>query len=292
MTDNKFLSIIKKASADDRYYFTFFQLYSAWCKTKGKINLSNLFGIAFKYILIGSFAFAFISIKCTLPKNSFLFFLILLPMIALMHGIVHYHRPNQKDLRTLIRKWFNSKGPIKKMLVEPSMHESPPKFQEGDLYDYGVERIIIVERPILVDLLVKNDFHADQKALVFSMDGYPTYIAEKAKKLLTESPDLPVYLLHDATEKGMKMHKKIKLPGHHPVIDLGVFPEQMKNLSMLKSLRLKHQGYQAPLDALPYAALSALSVAAIAAHVPFDEVLASWKQEENSVGDSSVSNYG
>ena len=176
--------------------------------------------------------------------------------------------------------------------MKPSLHRPPPEFQEGDLYDYGVERIIIVERRILVDLLVKNGFHVDQKALVFSMDGYPTYIAEKAKKLLAESPDLPVYLLHDATEKGMRMYKKIRLPDHHPVIDLGVFPEQIKNLSVLKPLRLKNQEYQVPLDALPYAALSGLSAAAIAANVPFDEVLTSWKQEGNSVGDSSVSSYG
>ncbi len=178
------------------------------------------------------------------------------------------------------------------MLVKPSLHDPPPQFQEEDLYDYGVERIIIVERPILVDLLVKNDFHADQKALIFSMDGYPSYIVEKAKKLLKNSPALPVYLLHDATEKGIKMHKKIRFSDHQAVIDLGVFPEQIKNLSVLKPLRLKHKEFQAPLDVLPYAALSGLSAAAIAAHVPFDEVLASWKQDGSSVGDSSASNYG
>ncbi len=263
--------------------------------------------MCFKYILFGTVLFGTVVLVFPLLlKSGLCFFVFVLFLLStfpklikgikgrLIQNIAYYNRtpPNQEELRTLVRKWSNFKGSIDKMLVEPSLHQPPPEFQEGDLYDYGVERIIIVERPILVDLLVKNDFHADQKALVFSMDGYPTYIAEKAKKLLTESPKLPVYLLHDATEKGMKMHEKIKLPGHHPVIDLGVFPEQMKNLSVLKPLRLEKEEFQAPLDALPYAALAGLSVAAIAANVPFDEVLASWKEEGNSEGDSSVSNYG
>lgn len=284
MTDNKFLSIIRKASAGDRYYFTFSQLYSAWCRAKDTTDLCSV-------IFIG-YMFSVPLFLWLLPDKVFLLSFIPFLVIALIHGICNRRPPNQEKFRTLVEKWSNAKGFPDKMLMSPSLHEPPPEFQEGDLYDYGVERIIIVERPILVDLLVRNDFHADQKALVFSMDGYPSYIAEKAKTLLKESPDLPVYLLHDATEKGMRMHKKIKLPGHHPVIDLGVFPKHMENLSVLKPLRLKHKEFRSPIDVLPYAALSAIGGAAIAAGIPFDEVLASWKQEGSSMGDSSASNYG
>jgi hypothetical protein len=52
MTDNKFLSLIKKASADDRYYFTFSQLYLARCKMKGETNIG---GILAWYIIAGLF---------------------------------------------------------------------------------------------------------------------------------------------------------------------------------------------------------------------------------------------
>lgn len=191
----------------------------------------------------------------------------------------------------MVKKWSDSKGFPDKMLVKPSLHHPPPQFPEGDLYDYGVERIIIVERQLLVDLLVKNGFHTDQRALIFSADGYPSYIAERAEILLKASSDLPIYLLHDATERGGAMKRKINYP-KHKVIDLGIFPEQIKNLPALKPLRLKSQEHQAALDILPYAALSAIGGAAIAAGIPFDEVLASWRQEGNSVGDSSVSSYG
>ncbi|CAK8713419.1 hypothetical protein GMJAKD_02690 [Candidatus Electrothrix aarhusensis] len=284
MTDNKFMLILRKASADGRYYFTFPQLYYFCCTVKGKISF---YGIVAKYIFFGFFAVVLLKVP-----------LVLIAAVALMHSIhsIMYYcdrkEPiNQEEFRKMVRKWSNIKGVPDKMLVKPSLHHPPPQFPEGDLYDYGVERIIIVERQLLVDLLVKNGFHTDQRALIFSADGYPSYIAERAKILLKASSDLPIYLLHDATEKGGAMKRKINYP-KHKVIDLGIFPEQIKNLPVLKPLRLKSQEHQAALDVLPYAALSAIGGAAIAAGIPFDEVLASWRQEGNSVGDSSVSSYG
>jgi hypothetical protein len=283
MTDNKFMLILRKASADGRYYFTFPQLYYFCCTVKGKIIS---YGIVAKYIVGGFFALVFFSEMWPLV-------LFLIALTAFMHSITHYNRtpPSEKEFRKMVREWSNIKGVPNKMLVKPSLHHPPPQFPEGDLYDYGVERIIIVEHQLLVDLLVKNGFHTDQRALIFSADGYPSYIAERAKILLKASSDLPIYLLHDATEKGGAMKRKINYP-KHKVIDLGIFPEQIKNLPVLKPLHLKSQEHQAALDVLPYAALSAIGAAAIAAGIPFDEVLASWRQEGNSVGDSSVSSYG
>lgn len=288
MTDNKFMIILRKASADGRYYFTFPQLYYFCCTVKGKINLNSIIA---KYIVGGFFALVFFSEMWPLV-------LFLIALTAFIHSITHYNRmpPSEEEFRRLVTKWSHSrcyyvKGALDKMLVKPSLHHPPPEFQENDIYDYGVERIIIVERRLLVDLLVKNGFHTDQRALIFSADGYPSYIAERAEILLKASSDLPIYLLHDATENGGAMKRKINYP-KHKVIDLGIFPEQIKDLPALKSLRLKSQEHQAALDVLPYAALSAIGAAAIAAGVPFDEVLASWRQEGNSVGDSSVSSYG
>ncbi|MCI5161220.1 MAG: hypothetical protein D3917_04185, partial [Candidatus Electrothrix sp. AX5] len=227
------------------------------------------------------------------PDKGTLVFVLLLSGAILIHAVVHWNRtpPNREEFRRMVKKWSYAKGGPEKMIITPSLHHPPPQFPEGDLYDYGVERIIIVERRLLVDLLVKNGFHTDQRALIFSADDYPSYIAERAKILLQASSDLPIYLLHDATEKGGAMKRKINYP-KHKVIDLGIFPEQIKNLPVLKPLRLKSQEHQAALDVLPYAALSAIGAAAIAAGIPFDEVLASWRQEGNSVGDSSVSSYG
>ena len=339
MTDNKFMLILRKASSDGRYYFTFPQLYYFCCTVKGKISF---YGIVAKYIFFGFFAVVLLKVP-----------LVLIAAVALMHSIhsIMYYcdrkeSTNQEEFRKMVRKWSNIKGVPDKMLVKPSLHHPPPEFQENDIYDYGVERIIIVERQLLVDLLVKNGFHTDQRALIFSANGYPSYIAERAKILLKASPTLPIYLLHDATEEGMSMRKKITLPGQavtailpelkgmtddrpsftakkkkrkklhgdfyeeisgmdnfdllhesvedgmtaiqkkirqpvRTVLDLGIFPEQIKNLPALKPLRLKHQEYQAPLDVLPYVTLSGLTAAAIASNIPLDEVIENRKEDDN-----------
>ncbi|MCI5136142.1 MAG: hypothetical protein D3920_13980 [Candidatus Electrothrix sp. AW2] len=286
MTDNKFTLILRKASADGRYYFTLSQLYCFYRTMKGKINLSSIMA---KYILIG-----FLVVLIFPVSWQVVFFLIALT--AFIHIIILYYREplTEEEFRTLVNKWLSAKGTSHKMLVKPSLHEPPSAFPERDVYNYnyGVEGILIVQRQIIVDLLVRNGFHTDQRVLIFSVDGYPSYIEEQSKKLLQASPELPIYLLHDATEEGMAMRKKIKIPTSHKVVDLGMSPDQLQNFPTLKPLRLQEQGYNAPLDVLPYAALSAMGTAAIAAGIPFDEVLVSWKREGNSVGDSSVSSYG
>lgn len=129
------------------------------------------------------------------------------------------------------------------LLLRPSLHEPPPDFPEKDLFDYGVERIIIVERPLLVDLLVKNGFHIDQNALVFSRDGYPAYILQRARKMIKEVPSLPVYLLHDASEVGMAMSRKNKLL-RCTVVDLGIKPEHLEKMHFLNALQLQEKGVE------------------------------------------------
>ncbi|MCI5115414.1 MAG: hypothetical protein D3921_12540 [Candidatus Electrothrix sp. AW1] len=343
MTDNKFLSLVRKASADNRYYFTFSQLYTVWCKAEDNMSLGSLMII---YIVFG-----FIGLLLLFPsmKSDSLWLLLLLFTIFLIHAMVRWNciSPNRKEFRRLVTKWSRSRcsyveGTLDKMLEKPSLYEPPPEFSERDLYDYGVERIIIVERKILVDLLVKNGFHTEQRALIFSMNGYPSYIAERAKILLKSVPELPIYLLHDATHAGVSMRRKIILHGqenrtvapkpsnrtsswrgnkkieklsgmfcgeiagmkhfdvlhkstedglttlqkkispHIPnILDLGVFPEQLQDMPGLKPLRLEEQEYQAPLDIIPYASLASLIAAAIAANLPFDEVLESRKEDDN-----------
>lgn len=338
MTDNKFLSLVRKASADHRYYFTFPQLYTVWCKVKDNMSLGSLMIIYFVFGLFG-FLLLFPSMK-----SDSLWFLLLLFTIFLIHITVRWNStpPNREEFRKLVNKWSTAKGSPDKMLVKPSLYDPPPKFPEGDIYDYGVERLIIVERKILVDLLVKNGFHTEQRALIFSMNGYPSYIAERAKILLKSVPELPIYLLHDATHAGVSMRRKIILHGqenrtvapkpsnrtsswrgnkkieklsgmfcgeiagmkhfdvlhksaedglttlqkkispHIPnILDLGVFPEQLQDMPGLKPLRLEEQEYQAPLDIIPYASLASLIAAAIAANLPFDEVLENRKEDDN-----------
>ncbi|XOF32633.1 MAG: hypothetical protein ACL93V_11425 [Candidatus Electrothrix sp. YB6] len=278
MTDERFLCLIRQAGDNGRCCFTFPQLYGAWCRQKDKerrfrlsVRLAAAGAVLSAVTVLLFFLFGW---PAALPAT-------LLPVVVLWWLIRTYRRrmpPDLDALKKMVRRWHEENGVPDMMLVQPSLDEPPLDFPEKDIFDYGVERIIITERPLLVDLLVKNGFHADQKALVFCRNGYPRSISRKAKNLLAENAALPVYLLHDATETGRVMHRKIKLPGR-PVIDLGIKPEHLEKLSCLTPLQLHRKEYKGPLDIIPYPVLAALCAAAMMENIPLEDVLDRWAAE-------------
>ncbi|MCI5210899.1 MAG: hypothetical protein D3910_19420 [Candidatus Electrothrix sp. ATG2] len=197
--------------------------------------------------------------------------------------IRQYHRqlpPDLEQLKKLVKQWqAGNGGGDERFLFSPSLHEPPAEFPEKDLFDYGAERIVIVERRLLVDLLVKNGFHADHNALIFSRDGYPAYIVQHAQKMLKEDSSLPVYLLHDASDASdteMVMYFKKKLSGR-TVIDLGINSEQLEQMQFVNELQLHRKGYKAPLDILPYPVLAAICGQALGEEkTTLSQVLEQW----------------
>ncbi|MCI5138936.1 MAG: hypothetical protein D3922_11105 [Candidatus Electrothrix sp. AR1] len=55
--------------------------------------------------------------------------------------------PDSGRLKKVVKQWQAGHGGGDGMLLlRPSLHEPPSDFPEKDFFDYGVERIIIVER--------------------------------------------------------------------------------------------------------------------------------------------------
>ena len=144
-----------------------------------------------------------------------------------------------------------------------------------------MERLLIVQRQRLVDLLVKNNFHVEHRTLVLAGDGYPEYLVQHASKCLAENPDLPVFFLHDSTPKGMRWVEEINSePGVLPIlehsrIDLGVSPEDIKSMQILRPIKPSRQRYEIAVDAIPYASLAAALGAALEQQVPFSVIMLS-----------------
>jgi hypothetical protein len=55
------------------------------------------------------------------------------------------------------------------------------KSREKDLDDYTVERVIICDHSQIVDFLLANNFHIEQKCAVLSIGGYPPQHFERIK---------------------------------------------------------------------------------------------------------------
>lgn len=279
MTDAKFFCLLRRAGENGRFYFTFPQLYSTWCRQDAEERISLL---RKKLASVGVFLLTF-CISCFLLFGwigGVLSLILLVVPWLLIRQYRQQQLPDLGGLKKLVKQWqVGHGGGDEMLLLRQSLHEPPPDFPEKDLFDYGVERIIIVERPLLVDLLVKNGFHADQNALIFSRDGYPAYIVQRARKILKERASLPVYLLHGASETGVTMFEQNKLSGR-TVIDLGIKPEHLEKMQFLNALQLRRKGFKAPLDILPYPVLATICGEAIREKSTLVEVLEQWDAQK------------
>ena len=83
------------------------------------------------------------------------------------------------------------------LIVAPTFENvAPPDYPEADLFDYGAERILVVDDAIVVDLLVRTGVHTDARVIIISTTGYPRQIVERAASLVSHRPDVPVHVLH------------------------------------------------------------------------------------------------
>lgn len=196
MTDGKFLALIRRVSLNGTQYYTLNQLYAQYCRSlyKGPRNPIILsVGLAASaiigYDLIGEGLGIALGVAALVSLSVAVFRLLRPP-------------PKLARLQSYIDTWVARSHSLDQLLRQPTLHTPPPEWDEADIYDYGVERLLLVEHDLLVDLFVLNGFHAQQRTLVLSLSGYPTYLLPMAKRCLHDNPQLPVYLLHDATSRG------------------------------------------------------------------------------------------
>ena len=255
ISDGKFNSFIRRASANNTYYFTSEQLYTAVCEKQVSGVAALILG---PIVLVGGVIAAFY------------FWPEVPPLVAIVVGILntthgcynHYFQVVPiSQFETWLKKFEKQHGRIEKLVSRLSLDKPPPEWKEPDIFDYGVERIIIVERWILVDLLVKNGVHTSNSALIVAADGYPAYLTQRVETLLSESPELPVFLLHDATTKGIHWADGIKLArpynnGKRKIVDMGVSPDDLSKLKRLRRRRMRKQKFIGPVDAIPMALLA------------------------------------
>ena len=284
-TDGKFLAVVNSASSNDTYFFTTNQLYTAFCRKQVR-NPWPRFLVGFAFIGFGLAAAH--SAEQVAP-------LVIFGVIGLAFVFSAMNMPlvgsvSRSDLERLLNKYQAKKGPLEKLLVEPTLHKPPPDWPEPDIYEYGVERIVVVQHDLLVDLLVKNDLHSAQRALVISGAGYPDYLIPQAVKALEQNPDLPVYFLHDATTVGQNWFDVIsnsdKLPWRdHPLIDMGLYPEDMRRIKRLRPLKPETEDFALAADVLPMAMLSLGIAVALDEQLSLGELLAD--ERERDAGASS-----
>jgi hypothetical protein len=246
MTDGRFLAAIRSASQNGVSYFTQNQLYAAYCRRQKKARAPSIIGVIVALVI------------AIVMWNENAGVAVVLPMMFAALMIWSMFWPPRvlplKSFLGMIDSWLRAGKPIDMMIQQPTLHQPPPDWSESDIYDYGVERILIVQRDELVDLMVLNNVHAEQRMLVISETGYPQYLLPHAKRVLEERDDLPVFLLHDADARGTTMRSRIaslNLPiKDENVIDLGMSADDFKQLKRTRSFDAKNHQRELPVDAL------------------------------------------
>lgn len=282
ITDGRFLAAAKAASALDTYYFTMNQFYTAFCRRMQQ-GLHPRAMLIIGLVLIGV-GFIF------LPA-AFIGAVILIVAVYLFFK----GPPPRRKLENYVAKWRRSGKELDRLIEQPRLHQPPPEWREPDIYDYGVEKILIVERDLLVDWFVLNGFHAEQRMLVLSESGYPDYLVPIARQLLRDHPELPVYILHDATEQGRKMVSRLKISqrlpvGDREIHDLGLHKEDVRRMKRLKPIAPRKNDYEVPVDALSYALLApAVATAMISGMTLHDLIMMPATQRDRGDGGGSSS---
>lgn len=289
LTDGKFQTVIKQAGKNDTYFFTKNQLYTAFCRKSDKpLSVLVPIGIFIVSVFVVIIAMMMGSWKVTVCA---IFVAVLLSSPAMAGFSSSKKLLSRDNFDTLLDRWIQA-NEIPKLLVKPQLGDPPvQQWQEPDIFDYGVERILVAEHDILVDLFVKNGFHAEQSCLIISADGYPTYLAQRLPELLKKNKNISVFLLHDSSPTGTTVTNKFldshkKLLKNARILDVGLFPEDVKQINVLKRLKTEKEPTSVPVDAIPYAYLALLLTESISKGIPFGHLLLVWSDRDTPDGGS------
>lgn len=292
LTDGRFLRAIHRASSAGKQVFTRGQLYTALRPEAGRWRGSSNWVIYLAVMPIGLLMFAGSTEVAVWALGGAWVAIVALSYFAfpwLMRVTEGAGSALTADgFARLVERWLDQRGSIKGLLLEPGLQEAPPPGPESDLHDYGVERVLVVQRDLLVDLFVRNGFHASQRALIVSASGYPGYAEEKLADLLEAHGDLPVFLLHDSTSEGQEPVSSLSLPqlSGRSIIDLGLSPEGVAILKPPRWIRRSYPSLEIPLDFVAYGTLTDVVSAAMREGISIREHLE--RVEAERADDSSL----
>ncbi len=229
--DLKFSNAIKSVSLDGSAYFTFNQFYREFVRLN-RFKVGDFIQRIFVLLIFTGIITYVISdsIPVSIGVVLFLFF------VGLVISKVRHKPPAYSKVEKLFVRWVEKKKAPEGLLFKPSLDTPPPAPADNDVYEYGVEAILFVDKDQYVDLLVLNNIHTDLKALIVSKTGYPKYLQPTTKKILKNNPETPLFVIHDGINDGNTIHdvKEVYDIQEREIMDLGLFPQDFKQIKRLK----------------------------------------------------------
>jgi len=256
-SDDDFRALLARASDDGRHDFTENQLYARYAR--GRVVVTRFIARRGKFglvMIVLGLAIWVYALKIDWGLTLVTGIAITLGGVAQVGtGVVTRRDPAPREpLALWLEKWLGTQA-------EPRLLRAPSLAHAGLEYaPPRVDALIVVERDLLVDLLLKNGAHEQLNALIVSESGYPHALVVEAQRVLDERSDLKVFALHDATESGVRMHARLqarKSPplADRPITDIGLFAAEAGQLEELASAYPASHFTEVPVDALSYSTL-------------------------------------
>jgi len=258
IADAEWSELLASASGDGRHFFSENQLYLAYARNKVQVTryIARRGGLGLLMIVCGLATWVYalkidggillvLGIACTLTGVA---------MVGT--GVVTRRAPASREpVQRWLAKWLLVNDG-ERLVSEPKLADEAQQYAPTN-----AECVVVVERDVLVDLLLKNGAHEALNALIVAESGYPAPLAEEAWRVLAARPDLKVIALHDATREGVAMVGRLKksqlLPlADRAVVDAGLFPADVTWLAELAPAIPAGYTQSVPVDSLSYDALS------------------------------------
>ena len=224
LTDFTLRQMIQRLSDNGQYAFTATQLALVlcrhWRRTAWYLIFCGLSALLIAVWVLTMNGFGII--------GAFLF-VVALPLVIYLGRRPATVLPFNKACALIDR--YHQAHPIAGLADGKAFARQGPPPDTQDLY-YAPERILVVERDDLVDLLVRNRFHLTAKTAVIGQSGYPAHLLAACREFLRRHPQTPVQLLHDASTSGFGLAARLTADPQwplapHPLVDLGIARETL-----------------------------------------------------------------
>jgi hypothetical protein len=114
------------------------------------------------------------------------------------------------EFENMLERWISVHG-------QPPDRLAPRTFADGvrdddlarEIEDYAFENLVVCDDDGIVDVLLANGFHVDNRCAVLSVSGYPDHAFEALMPLLRRHPPARVFAVHDADPEGCKLAARI-----------------------------------------------------------------------------------
>ena len=138
---------------------------------------------------------------------------------------------SENQVNQWLNRWQEINGSLYHLLSSPNTERFNPVNLGANSYSF--DRVIVCDKPEIVQFLIRNNFHFENNCAVLSIDGYPQSIFNTVIEMLKRNPDLQVYGLHDASAKGVSLIHELRnneqwfKDSSVNIYDLGISPKQI-----------------------------------------------------------------